>query len=156
VAAAAGVQLAADVAEFLDEGAFDVRVDVFEFDGEGEVAALDAAGDLVEGGDDLVRLVGGEEADLGEHVGEGRAGADVVAVEPAVETDRLGERLDAVISLAAEPAAPCFLAHKRTNHRDTEDTEKTENREKREKAELHDVAFDSLFHDRHVEVDHQA
>src|SRR5262249_35049202 len=62
VAAAAGVQLAADVAEFLDEGAFDVRVDVFEFDGEGEVAALDAAGDLVEGGDDLVRLVGGEEA----------------------------------------------------------------------------------------------
>ena len=41
VAAAAGVQLAADVAEPLDQGPLDVRVDVFELDGERELAALD-------------------------------------------------------------------------------------------------------------------
>ena len=75
VAAAAGVQLAADVAEPLDQGPLDVRVDVFELDGERELAALDLAGDGVEGGDDLLGLVGGEQADLGEHAGVGLAGA---------------------------------------------------------------------------------
>ena len=48
-------------------------------------------------GADLLGLVGGEQADLGQHAGVGLAGADVVAVEPAVEGDRLGERLDAVV-----------------------------------------------------------
>ena len=105
------MQLAADVAEPLDQGALDVRVNVFELDGERELAALDLAGDVVEGGDDLLGLVGGEQADLGEHAGVGLAGADVVAVEPAVEADRLGEGLDAVVGVAAESAAPGFLAH---------------------------------------------
>src|SRR5262249_12415956 len=111
VAAAAGVQLAADVAEALDQGALDVRVDVFGLHGEGEVAAVDVGGDGVEGGDDLVGLGGAEQADLGEHAGVGLAGADVVAVEAAVEGDGLGERLDAVVGLAAEPAAPGLVAH---------------------------------------------
>jgi hypothetical protein len=39
------------------------------------------------------------------------AGADVVTIETAIVTDRLGEALDAVVGLAAEPAAPGFLAH---------------------------------------------
>ena len=78
---------------------------------EGEVAALDLGGDVVEGGDDLLGLVGGEQADLGEHAGVGLAGEDVVAVEAAVEADRLGEGLDAVVGVAGEPAAPGFLTH---------------------------------------------
>ena len=59
VAAAAGVQLAADIAQTLDQGAFDVRVDVFELDGEREVAALDLGADGVEGRGDGLGLVGG-------------------------------------------------------------------------------------------------
>ncbi len=55
VAAAAGVQLAAHVAQTLDQGAFDVRVDVFELDGKSEVAALDVGGDGVERRDDGAR-----------------------------------------------------------------------------------------------------
>src|SRR5439155_12692456 len=54
VAAAAGVKLTADVAEALDQGAFDVRVNVFQLDGEGKVAAFDLAGDLIEGGHDAL------------------------------------------------------------------------------------------------------
>ena len=52
-----------------------------------------------------------EQADLGQHAGVGLAGADVVAVEAAVEADRLGEGLDAVVGVAAEAAAPGFLTH---------------------------------------------
>ena len=70
-----------------------------------------SAGDVVEGGDDLLGLVGGEQADLGEHAGVGLAGEDVVAVEPAVEADRFGEGFDAVVGVAAEAAAPGLLAH---------------------------------------------
>jgi len=42
-------------------------VNVFQLGGEGEVAAFDVGGDLVERGDDAFRLVGGDEADLGQH-----------------------------------------------------------------------------------------
>ena len=56
-------------------------------------------------------LVGAEQAGLPEHAGVRLAGADVVAVEAAVEADRLGERLDAVVRLASEAAAPGLLAH---------------------------------------------
>ena len=55
---------------------------------------------------------GREQPDLGEHPGVGLAGADVVPVQPAVEGDRLGERLDAGIGPALEPPAPGFLAHR--------------------------------------------
>ncbi len=41
VAAAARVQLAAQVAELFDQGPFDMRVNVFELDGEFEFAAFD-------------------------------------------------------------------------------------------------------------------
>src|SRR5437763_684757 len=79
------------------------------------------------------------------------AGANVVAIETAVETDRLGEQLDTVVGRAIEATAPGFLAHRKNNHRGTENTEK-----KQEKTELDDIAFDSLFQDRDVEIDHQA
>src|SRR5205823_3301169 len=82
-----------------------------QFDVNREVAALDAAGDGVEGGGDAGGLVGGEQADLGEHAGVGLAGADVVAVQAAVVGDRLGERLDARVGAALEAAAPGLLAH---------------------------------------------
>ena len=39
---------------------------------------VDLGADLVERRDDLLGLVGGEQADLGEHPGVGLAGADVV------------------------------------------------------------------------------
>src|SRR5262249_56593384 len=43
--------------------------------------------------------------------GVGLAGPDVVGVEAAVVTDRLGEGFDAGVGRAGEAAAPGFLAH---------------------------------------------
>ena len=60
------------------------------------VAALDRRGRSRRARATICSASGGrEQADLGEHAGVGLAGADVVAVQPAVEADRFGERLDA-------------------------------------------------------------
>jgi hypothetical protein len=56
------VQLTAHVAQPFDQGAFDVGVNVFELDGECEVAALDFGGNVVESGANPRSLVGVEKA----------------------------------------------------------------------------------------------
>ena len=109
VAAAAGVQLAADVAEPVDEGPLDVHVDVFQLLAEDERAGGDLGADLLQAGDDLVGLVGGEHADRGQHPGVGDRAADVVGVEAAVEADAFGEPLDAGIGVRLKHAAPGFF-----------------------------------------------
>ena len=58
VAAAAGVQFAAEVAEFVNERPLDVRVDVFKGGREGKLISLDLAGDAIEAATDFVGLVG--------------------------------------------------------------------------------------------------
>ena len=85
VAAAAGVQLAADIADPLDQRPLDVHVNVFQLLAEFELAGGDIPADLLQPGDDLVPLVVGEDADFGEHVGVGDGAADIVGGEPAVE-----------------------------------------------------------------------
>src|SRR5262249_1324945 len=111
IAAAAGVQLATDVAQALDQRPLDVRVDIFQGNGESEIAAIDLAGDVVERTGNLLCLVGREQTPFGEDAGMGLAGADMVAIQAAVERDGLGEGFDAVVGAAAEAAAPGFLAH---------------------------------------------
>ena len=111
VAAAAGVQLAADVAEPGDQCLFDVGVDVFQLNRKRELATLDLAANRVESGSDLGRLVGCQKADLGEHPGMGLAGEDVMLCKTVVEADRLGESLNTIVGAAGEAAAPGFLGH---------------------------------------------
>src|SRR5262249_18898543 len=110
-AAAAGVELAADVPEALDQGPLDVSVDVLQGGGVGELPGLDLGADVVEGGDNLAGLVGGGQAGLGEPVGVGLAGADVLGVQAPVVSDRLGEGFDAPVGVAGEATAPGFLTH---------------------------------------------
>ena len=66
-----GVQLAADVADPIDQGPLDVHVDVFELDRELEPALVDRQTDFREPLDDLPALVGRQQTDLGEHLGVG-------------------------------------------------------------------------------------
>src|SRR5262249_46656186 len=89
----------------------DVGVDVLQGGGEGEPAGLDLGADGVEGLDDLAGLVGGEQADLGEHAGVGLAGAGGVAPQPAGGGDGLGEGFHAGSSVALGPATPGLVAH---------------------------------------------
>ena len=111
VAAAAGVQFAADVAEPLDEGALDVRMNVFETIENSKFPASISAPMASRASTICSASSADEQADLGEHAGMGLAAEDVVPVEPAVERDGLGEGFDAIVGVAAEPAAPGFLAH---------------------------------------------
>src|SRR5262249_981831 len=87
IAAASGVQLAADVGQALDESMFDVRVDVFQLAGERKLATRDFAGDVIQRGDNPLRLVGTQEADFGEHPRVRLAGGDVVAIQPLIDAD---------------------------------------------------------------------
>src|SRR5262249_5805131 len=117
VATAGGVELPADVAEPVDEGALDVRVDIFEGIRPLHLAALDLRADVGEGGADGLGLSGGEQPDLGQHAGMGLAGEDVVPEEALVVGDGLGERLDAVVGASGEPATPGLLTHRRAHGR---------------------------------------
>ena len=74
-----------------------------------KLAGGDFVADLLEAGDDLVPLVVGQDADLGEHVGVGDRAADVVGVEPAVEAHAFGELLDAMVHRLVEYTAPRLI-----------------------------------------------
>ena len=97
----------------VDQGALDVRVDVFEARWRTPSCPASISSPISSRAAAIWSAsCGGEQADLGEHAGVGLAGADVVAVQPAVEGDRLGERLDAAVGAAGEPPAPGLLAHR--------------------------------------------
>ena len=106
VAAAGGVQLAADVAEPGDQGGLDVHVDVFALEDEREVTGVDLAADLLQAADDPVALVDRQQADVFEHPGVGDRAPDVVLVQATIEGDRLGELLHTAIGPARESPGP--------------------------------------------------
>src|SRR5262249_22531639 len=112
------VELAADIAEALDQGALDMGVNVLQLHREGKLATLDLGGNLREGRHNLADLRLAQQADLAKHVSVRLAGEHVLAVEPAVEADRLGEPLNALVGLAAESSSPRLLsAHGCSSHR---------------------------------------
>ena len=78
VAAAGGVQLAADVAEPLDQRLLDVHVDVFQLGAQRKLALLQLPADLPQCLLDLPALLGRQQADLGQHLGVGDRAGDVV------------------------------------------------------------------------------
>ena len=95
----------------LDQGLLDVRVDVFELDGELELAALDLGADVIEGGGDLLGLVGGQAGRLRRACGRG-PGWRVMSWRYS----RRSKLIDSVnastrFGVAGESAAPGFLAH---------------------------------------------
>ena len=71
VAAAAGMELAAGVAEPVDQGPLDVHVDIFQFGREREAVLLNFLADLAQGLLNLAAFVVAEQADLGQHLGMG-------------------------------------------------------------------------------------
>ena len=105
VAAAAGVQLAADIAQALDERLLDVHVDVFELGLERKFSRFDFFADGCQRFADLVALCVAEQADLGQHLGMGDRAGDVVRVEAMVEADAFGEAFDAAIGAVGKDAA---------------------------------------------------
>ncbi len=112
VATSRRVQLAADIAQSIDECLFDVHMDIFEFLPQGQVAAVQQLPDLAQRRLNLLALVATQETHVGEHSSMGNRTGDVVGVQPVVETNALGERLDASIGRPLEDAATGGTGHR--------------------------------------------
>ena len=111
VAAAGGVQLAADVAQAIDQCPLDVHVDVFQLDAEREAALLNFLADFAERLLNLLAFVDSEQADFGQHLGMGDRAGDVLRIKPAIEAHAFGELLDAAVGRLLENASPSLLSH---------------------------------------------
>ena len=83
---------------------------VFKFDGPGEGAILDGAGNLVETNEDCVPLLNAKHPLLGEHGGMGPRAGEVVACEALVKAYGRGETLHEGIGGFREAATPKFPA----------------------------------------------
>ena len=115
VAAPRGVELAADVAEPVDQRGLDVHVDVFALEDERKRPRLDLRPNFRQSPHNLLAFVGGEQTDMGEHLGVRDRAPDVVLEEPTVKGDRFRELFDAAVrsspnrppqGLLATPHAP--------------------------------------------------
>ena len=110
------MQLAAHIAQALDQRLLDVHVDVFELGLERKFARFDLAADGFERCADLAALVDRDQADLGQHLGMGNRAGDVVRVEAVVEADALGEPLDAAVGLLRKDAAAGWTGQRELPH----------------------------------------
>ena len=106
------MQFAPRVAELRDECFFDVRVNVFERDRELHFPRFDLRADFIERDDDRLHLGIGQQPDFGQHACVRLTADDVVPIQTAVERDRFGKSLDALIGRPVESPAPSLLAHR--------------------------------------------
>ena len=109
VAASAGVQLLARNTDTVGEACFNVHVHVFKADRPLEVAGLDVCLDAFQALNDLVPLVGGKHANLGQHGGMGNGTGDVVMVQALVKSHRCSKFFNKGIGGFTEAPAPGFF-----------------------------------------------
>ena len=110
VAAAAGVKLGAQRAEFLDQRGFGEMVDVFGLRSiEPRGVGLRASFDLIERSDDALGFFIGENSGGGDGAGPGAIERKLLRQHPAIEAPGALEFVERSIGGALESAAPHFL-----------------------------------------------
>ena len=92
VAAAAGVNLLAEVAELAGEEEFDLGVNVFHVILQHKGARRDAGGDFVQSAQQNLQLVGIQQADAFQHRNVGLRALHIVGCEPQVEDAVVADR----------------------------------------------------------------
>ena len=122
VAAAGGVELAAHVAQAVDERGLDVHVDVFTLEDERKIPTFDLGPDFGQPSHNLLAFIGGEQTHLSEHLGVGDRPLDVVLEEPTVKGDRLTEQFDPAVGFLGETTAPRLVGHPTSALRGRSDT----------------------------------
>ena len=111
VAAARRVQAAAGLADGVGQALLDVHVDVFEVDGELEVALLDLLQDVLEPRDDLIAVLVRDVAAFREHRRMRNGTSDILVVHALIEIDGGLELVDHLIGRLGETASPHCFAH---------------------------------------------
>src|SRR5215475_1326256 len=111
VAAAGGVELAANGANRLDQAPLDVHVDVLPAHIKRERAALDFRLDRLQAVYNGAGLLVGDNAALGQHPAVRDTAQNIVGIEPPIEQNRGGEVFDEVMRGLVEAASPGFGLH---------------------------------------------
>ena len=106
VARARGVKPARGVADQLLEPRLDMRVDVLQRARKRERSGGDFRRDRVQARDDLLRILGRNDALIGKHPRVRSAAGDVLGEERLVEVDRGVDLLHDGVRLVGKPAAP--------------------------------------------------
>ena len=112
VPAARSMQLAADIADPIDQRGFDVHVDVFALQDERECASFDLGPNFRQSSHNLLAFVIGDQTDVREHPGMGGRPNHVVLKEPTVKGDRFRELFDPTVGFFAKSAAPRLIRHR--------------------------------------------
>ena len=117
VAAAGRVQFAAHVAQPVDQGPLDVHVDVFQFGAELEGALLNFLADFLQALLNLAALVGGDQADGGQHLGMGDRADDILRLKRRSKLTLSVNFSTRAVSRLAEYTLPRFGSHAESSAR---------------------------------------
>jgi hypothetical protein len=111
ITAAPGVQLAANIAQLLDERRLDVHVHIFALEEEGKPARFDLSLNFRQTSHNLLALFTSDQTNPFEHPGVGRGTLDIVPEKTMVKGDGLREPFHAEISFSPETATPRLCDH---------------------------------------------
>jgi hypothetical protein len=111
VSAPAGVQLAANVTELVDQGRFDIHVDVFTLKHERKTSPLYISPDFRQSPHNLLALVRGEETHTLEHSRVRDGTLDVVLEKSTIKGDGFRELHHATVGSISETTAPGLMDH---------------------------------------------
>ena len=109
VAATAGVQALARIADQLCQTRFDIEVNVFEFKLPEELAGLDLIGDLSHAASDIGQILFGNHAAGRKHLSVSKRPSDVGGRHALVKAHRLGISEHELGNGFGETTRPCFL-----------------------------------------------
>ena len=64
---------------------------------QGNWSSLNLRANRLQAGDQLLAFLGGDQADIGQHLGMGDRAGDIVGIQSPVEADALGESINALV-----------------------------------------------------------
>ena len=114
-----GVQLAADIAELLDQGRLDVHVDVFALQDERKIPTFYLSLDFRQARTICWHSLARQKSDALEHACVRGRPLDVVLEEPTIKGDGFRELLHAAVGSGGETATPGLLSHSALLPRDS-------------------------------------
>lgn len=111
VSAASGVQFAAGVANPINQGLFDMHVDVFELEPHRQFAAIQFTSNGFQSVLDEFEFLVRQQIHVAKHVRVGDRSANVVLVQPRVKTDAFGVCFQSAIGFGLEDTTSRRAGH---------------------------------------------